>query len=172
MLRKTCNLLEKAETFLGAAAILLFFLCTAWQVISRLIGVPAAFTEEIANTSFAWATFMGAAVLLRHNEHFNFSAFSVKLKGKAFLVNESIILLLLLGFSVLIAVHGTQLTMQFATWRFTSLPKVSRAWGWMCMPVFGYTSILYCIENIIKFIKDPSSRKIHDELEEIESEVA
>jgi len=172
LLRKICNLFEKAEIFLGAAAIVLFFLCTAWQVISRLIGVPAAFTEEIANTSFAWATFMGAAVLLRHNEHFSFSAFSAKLNGKAFLVNESIILILLLGFSALIAVHGTQLTMQFATWRFTSLPKVSRAWGWLCMPVCGYTSVLYCVENIIKFVKDPSSRKIHDELEEIESEVA
>lgn len=171
MLKKICDLVEKVCTALGMLAVFLFFICTAWQVGSRILGISAPFTEEVANAAFAWATFMGCAVLLRKNDHFRFTAFSAKLKGKAFLINESIILLILLAFSVLLAVHGVQLTKLFANWRFTSMPSVSKAWGWACVPTCGFASILFCLESIIGFVRDPKTREIHDELEEIEAEV-
>lgn len=171
MLKKICDILEKLCTVLGMAAVFLFFACTAWQVGSRLVGISAPFTEEVANAAFAWATFMGCAVLLRKNEHFRFTAFSAKLRGKAFIVNETVILLLLTAFSALIAWHGFELTNLFKNWKFTSMPTVSRAWGWACLPVCGVASLVFCAESIVNFIKNPESRLVRDELEDLDTEV-
>ena len=163
ILTKINSVLAKIQTAIAVAALFIFFFGVTWQVISRIFGIAANFTEEVSNYAFVWVTFMGTALMLRENRHFRFTAFVAKFKGKLFFVNELICLLILLGISGLMLVHGTQLTIKFWPWHFTSLSSVSLGWAWLCMPVCGFTTCMYTIEAIVKFIKDPSSRKIIDE---------
>lgn len=73
---------------------------------------------------------MGTALMLRENRHFRFTAIAAKFKGKLFWANEMICMLILLGISLLMLVHGAQLTQKFWTWHFTSLSSVSLGWAW------------------------------------------
>jgi TRAP-type C4-dicarboxylate transport system permease small subunit len=164
--KKVCDIIEKIQTILGAISLIVFIVLTTYQIIARITGTNAAFTEEISNYAFIWSVFMGAAIMLRRNEHFRFTAFSDKLKGKTYFINELITLILLLSFSSLIAIHGTQLTMKFWNWKLSSISSVSLGWAWLVLPICGFTSIIYSIESIIKFIKNPDSRKTAQALTE------
>ncbi|MGI5966835.1 MULTISPECIES: TRAP transporter small permease [Anaerotruncus] len=163
ILTKLNNILFKIQTWFAVACLTVFFCGVAFQVFSRILGIPANFTEEVSNYAFIWVTFMGTALMLRENRHFRFTAIAAKFKGKLFWANEMICMLILLGISLLMLVHGAQLTQKFWTWHFTSLSSVSLGWAWLCLPLCGFTSTMYCIEAIYKFIRDPSSREIVDE---------
>lgn len=166
MLRKLCDMVQKGMYAIGMAAVGLFFVCTVVQVLSRTFGFRAAFTEEIANAALAWCCFIGAAPLVRSNEHFRFTAFCEKMKGKPAFANGLICLVLVLLFNVLIAYHGTLLVKQFSAWKLTSLPKVSKGWIWLCVPLCGYAATLFSIENIVNYIANPSSRLVVNAVDE------
>lgn len=164
LLTKINNVLFRAQTALAVLMLAVFFCGVTWQVISRILGIPANFTEEVSNYAFVWVTFMGTALMLRENRHFRFTAIAAKLKGKVFWANEMICLLVLLGISLLMLVHGASLTLKFWSWHFTSLSSVSLGWAWLCLPVSGFTASMYCVEAIVNFIRDPSSRAIVDDV--------
>lgn len=163
MLTKFNNLLAKIQTAVAVSALVIFFGGVTWQVVSRILGVRANFTEELSNYAFIWVAFMGTALMLKENRHFRFTAVAAKLKGKGFFINEMACMLILLAISVIMLVHGTQLTIKFWPWHFTSLSKISLGWAWLCLPICGFTTTMYTIESIINFIKDPSTREIIDD---------
>lgn len=165
-MKKALDFLEKVQTFLGSASLTVFIVLTAYQIISRITGTNAAFTEEISNYAFIWSVFIGTSIMLRKNEHFRFTALSSKLKGKLFFINELLVLILLLVFSCLIAVHGTKLTIKFWSWKMSSISSISLGWAWLSLPICGFTSVLYSIENIINFIKDPESFRVFEDYTE------
>lgn len=157
--KKLNDIVEKAQTILGCCTLILFICMVAYQVISRITGTKAFFTEEISTTSFIWTAFMGSAVELRKYEHYRFTGIAEKLKGKAFWINEFIIIILITAFSVLMTVHGFHLVIMFRSWSFSSMMGVSRDWLWAVMPTFGITCTMYQIESLLKFLHDPSTKK-------------
>lgn len=157
---KALDYVEKAQIFLGCCVLCLFILMVAYQIIARFTATPAHFTEDISNTAFIWTAFMGAPVMLRRYEHYRFTGISEKFTGKLFWINEFFCICLLIILSLVMTVHGYQLTVMFKDWGFSSMSKVSKAWLWLCMPISGATSLLYCIETMIKFLLDPSTRAI------------
>lgn len=164
ILTKINNVLYKIQTALAVAMLVTFFCGVTLQVVSRNVGFSASFTEEVSNYAFVWVTFMGTSLMLRDNRHFRFTAFVAKMKGKLFFVNEMVCMLILLGISLLMFVHGLQLTIQFWPWHFKTVSNLSLGWAWLCMPICGFTASMYCLEAIVKFIKDPSSREVVDDV--------
>ena len=50
------------------------FLITLWQIIARFIpGNTTVWSEEVARFVFVWIVFLGAATLMRDNEHIRIS---------------------------------------------------------------------------------------------------
>jgi TRAP-type C4-dicarboxylate transport system permease small subunit len=136
---------------------------TLYQVIARLFGFNAAYTEEIANYSFIWMAFIGSAICIRSHEHFSFDALTDKLKGNAKRLNNLVVQLILLAFNCIVAYYGVILTIKFWSWKFSSLPFVSLGLAWICIPIYGVSSIIYTLENIYELIKY-GSFKTNDEL--------
>ncbi|MCD7993824.1 MAG: TRAP transporter small permease subunit [Clostridia bacterium] len=169
-MKKICNMVEKAMYGIGMAAVAVFFLCTVVQVCSRAFGFQASFTEELANTALAWCCFIGAAPMVRSSEHFKFTAVTEKLKGRAFFIDELACLILVLAFNLVVGFYGVILVKQFSSWQMTSIP-VSRGWCWMCVPIFGITSALFTLENIVEYIRHPESRRIVNAVDEAMKEV-
>lgn len=159
-LKSICNIVEKIQIFVGCAALCLFICMTAYQIVSRFTGTASFFTEEISNTAFIWTAFMGSPIMLRRYEHYRFTGVAEKLKGRVFWINEFICLCILLFLSGLMMVEGVHLTKKFLSWGFSSMPHVSRSILWACLPVSGATSLLYVVENLLKFLDDPSTRAI------------
>lgn len=150
-MKKAIDLMEKLQTIIGAGFLFIYILCTALQIVTRYTpGFTATWSEEIANYSFIWSVFMGAAVMVRHQSHFQFIFFKDRLKGIAYKMNETIINLLLLGFSFFIFFYGVKLTRQFSNWSLSSLPNISQRYIWLALPVSGFTMMAYCIENLFK----------------------
>jgi len=160
ILSKINRVLVKIQTVIAVVCLMVFFCGVSWQVISRITGIRANFTEELSNYAFIWVTFMGTSLMLRENRHFRFTAFAEKMKGRLFFVNTLICHLILLGISMMIFFHGVRLTTQFWNWHFTSMSKISLGYAWLCLPISGFTASLYELEAIIKFIKDPSTQAI------------
>lgn len=169
-MKRICDVVQKIMYGIGMAAVAIFFVCTVVQVFSRIFGFQASFTEEVANTALAWCCFIGAAPMVRSSEHFKFTAFTEKLKGKFYFCDEMICLILVFLFNVIVAYYGIVLVKQFSTWRMTSV-SVSKGWCWLCVPLFGITAALFSLENIINYIKNPESRKVVNAVEEAMKEV-
>jgi len=149
-------ILDKVEKLLvriGNATLVLFFAMTFYQVIGRFFGFNTVYTEEIANYSFIWMAFIGSSICTRSGEHFSFNAFTEKLSGKAKRINLLIVQLILLVFNCVVAYYGVILTMKFWSWRFSSLPFISLGLAWLCIPIYGFTVVLYNLEQIYKLIK-------------------
>src|SRR5699024_12800504 len=53
-----------------------------FQIVTRYLGISVIWTEEVANYSFVWAVFMGAAIMVNRREHFSFDFLIQKLQGK------------------------------------------------------------------------------------------
>jgi len=165
--KKTNDVIEKIEIVVGCFTLVLFIVMTAWQVAARFTGWVSYFTQELATTAFVWTAFMGAPVMLRRYEHYRFTGVAERLRGKAFWVNEFVSLCVLLVCNVLMLVHGIELSKMFYTWRFGSMFTVSKIWLWICLPISGGTGVLYVIEHFLKFLDDPSTRKVVSEADKL-----
>lgn len=159
--------IEKIQIVVGCAALCIFICMVAYQIIARFTGTPSYFTEEISNTAFIWTAFMGSPVMLRRYEHYRFTGVAEHLKGKAFWINEFICLCILLVISILMTVHGVRLCNLFKAWKYSSMSSVSRIWLWLCLPVSGVTSLIYVVESFIRFLHDPSTRKVVSEADKL-----
>lgn len=164
-MKKTCDIVEKTMYMVGMASVAVFFICTVIQVLSRAFGFQASFTEEIANTALAWCCFIGAAPMVRSNEHFKFTALTEKLKGRVFFFDELVCMILVFVFNVVVGVYGTILVRQFSSWRMTSM-SVSRGWCWLCVPLFGFAAAMFALENITDFIRYPDSHNVANAVDE------
>jgi TRAP-type C4-dicarboxylate transport system permease small subunit len=69
-MRSLRSILEACEEFLLAAAMIGALLALVLQVVSRYaLGLPLAWTEELARYCFVWAVFVGASQVMRYREH-------------------------------------------------------------------------------------------------------
>jgi TRAP-type C4-dicarboxylate transport system permease small subunit len=68
--QKLRGFLEACEEILLAGAMIGALLALSLQVVSRyILGLPLAWTEELARYCFVWAVFIGASQVMRYREH-------------------------------------------------------------------------------------------------------
>src|SRR5208337_5341240 len=65
-----------------------FSLSVMFDIITRTIGHPWLWLQEVTSTLFVYAIFIGAAVATRRNDHLYLTAFAESLHGRARLVVE------------------------------------------------------------------------------------
>src|SRR5699024_2947965 len=82
LVKKMIKTLEKIQLVIGVIFLCLFFGVIVFQIITRYLGISVIWTEEVANYSFVWAVFMGAAIMVNRREHFSFDFLIQKLQGK------------------------------------------------------------------------------------------
>lgn len=152
--------LERIQLTIGVLFLLTFFVTIVIQVITRISGVSAIWTEEVATYSFIWSVFMGAAVMLNRREHFQFDFLLKKLKGKSknslFLFND----LLLLAFSLAIFYYGIQAVQNFWSYTWTSLEQMKMGYVWISIPIMGATMSIYTLAHIFRNIKNFNSEEV------------
>ncbi|XAW88072.1 TRAP transporter small permease subunit [Vibrio sp. CDRSL-10 TSBA] len=74
-------LMAKLQLTIGAVCLVIFVVATLVQVATRYLGISVLWTEEVAVNAFIWAMFLGAAVMVRENEHFSFRILTDKFEG-------------------------------------------------------------------------------------------
>lgn len=164
-MRRICSLLEKALYAVAMCAVALFFLCTSLQVFSRAAGIGLPFTEELANAALAWCCFVGSAAMIHTDEHFKFTAFTEKIHGKKLVAVNVVVQLLVLLFNAVVAYYGVRLVRQFWTWKMTTLP-FSKGWSWICVPIFGFSGVLFSAEQLVDNITHPERHQVLNAVDE------
>src|SRR6201984_711235 len=73
---------------MGLCGILLFAFCSTvvFDIVTRTIGHPWLWLQEVTSTLFIYAIFFGAAVATRRNDHLYLTAIAGAMHGKLRLV--------------------------------------------------------------------------------------
>lgn len=150
-MRKISDLVEKLQCFFSMILFMVFLICIIIQILTRYVPfIKITWTEEISIYTFIWAILMGAAVMLKRNEHFAFDFFRGSVKGRGKLAAETFIYGVIMVFSGYIACCGVMLTKQFWNWNLTSLPMVSQRYIWSSLIVSGATMVFYALCNLVE----------------------
>lgn len=142
--------MERIQMAIGAISLCIFFVAIIVQIITRYLKIAVIWTEEVANYSFVWAIFMGAAVMVSRREHFSFDFLTRRFKGKKkaslFLFNDTVIML----FSVTIFYYGLQAMMAFWSYNWVSLPFLKMGFVWISIPIMGLTMFIYTCNHLVQ----------------------
>ncbi|AKG74727.1 TRAP transporter small permease [Salinicoccus halodurans] len=151
-MNKMIKAIEKVQIAAGILFLVMFFLATILQIITRYMGLSVLWTEELANYAFIWAIFMGAALMVSHREHFTFDMLKLKLSRKNNLYLNIFIDALLVVFNLYITIYGFQLLQHFWNYTWETVPAFKMGFVWLSVPVMSITMILYSVNHIINSI--------------------
>src|SRR5262252_9805308 len=93
---------------MGLCGMLLFAFCSTviFDIITRTIGRPWLWLQEVTSTLFIYAIFLGAAVATRRNDHLYLTAFAEALHGRARIAAELVIRLIVLCVAIVLVYYG------------------------------------------------------------------
>lgn len=141
--------LEKVQIALGMLFLCIFFLVIVLQIVTRYLGISVIWTEEVANYSFIWAIFMGAAVMVNRREHFNFDFIHRKLKGKnrvrLSIFNDVVLIL----FNFFIFLLGIQVVSEFWNYTWAAIPEMKMGYVWVAIPIMAGTMVIYSLSHLV-----------------------
>src|SRR6516165_9685709 len=80
---KALDPLEALLMTLCGALLFGFSLSVCCDIVTRLLGSPWLWLQEVTSTLFIYAIFLGAAVATRRNDHLYLTAFAEALQGSA-----------------------------------------------------------------------------------------
>ncbi|XKE94456.1 TRAP transporter small permease subunit [Metaplanococcus flavidus] len=146
--------LEKAQMMLGVIMLSIFFIAIMIQIVSRHMGISIIWTEEVANYSFIWSVFMGAAVMVNQREHFSFDFLVLKLNGVKKIGLILLIDIIVLLFAIGLLYYGIQAASTFWNYNWVALPEMKMGYVWIALPITGITMAIYTLGHILDNIKD------------------
>ena len=119
-----------------------------FDIVTRTIGHPWLWLQEVTQTFFIYAIFVGAAVATRRNDHLYLTAVSEALHGKARLVAEIVIRLVVLGVAFCLVVYGYQNFLRgFGSFRMPSMTPIASLYA--AIPISGALIALFTIEQLV-----------------------
>jgi TRAP-type C4-dicarboxylate transport system permease small subunit len=143
--------LDRLEVILMIACGLLLFgfsTTVTFDIITRTIGRPWLWLQEVTQTLFIYAIFTGAAVATRRNDHLYLTAVSEALHGRARLAAEVVIRLVVLGVAFCLVWFGYMNFLRgFSSFRMPSMTPIASLYA--AIPVAGALIALFTIEQLV-----------------------
>jgi TRAP-type C4-dicarboxylate transport system permease small subunit len=128
-----------------------FSLSVMFDIVTRTIGHPWLWLQEVTSTLFIYAIFIGAAVATRRNDHLYLTAFSEALHGRARLVVEIIIRIVVLGVALGLIWFGyINFLRGFGSFRLPSGTPIASLYA--AIPLSGVLIALFTIEQLVNGI--------------------
>jgi len=130
-----------------------FSLSVTFDIVTRTIGYPWLWLQEVTSTLFIYAIFIGAAVATRRNDHLYLTAISEALHGKARLTVEIIIRIVVLGVAFCLIWFGyINYLRGFGSFRLPSGTPIASLYA--AIPLAGALIALFTIEQLINGIRN------------------
>ena len=147
------DILELA--LMGLCGMLLFAFCSTviFDIITRTIGRPWLWLQEVTSTLFIYAIFLGAAVATRRNDHLYLTAVAEGLPGKFRSAVEIFTRLVVLGVAVSFIVFGyLNFLRGFSSFRMPSLTPIASLYA--AIPICGVLVAAFTIEQIVNGLRN------------------
>jgi TRAP-type C4-dicarboxylate transport system permease small subunit len=119
-----------------------------FDIVTREIGHPWLWLQEVTSTFFIYAIFTGAAVATRRNDHLYLTAVAEALHGKPRLVAEIVIRLVVLGVAFCLIYFGyVNFLRGFSSFRMPSLTPIASLYA--AIPISGALIALFTVEQLV-----------------------
>jgi len=130
-----------------------FSLSVTCDIVTRTIGHPWLWLQEVTSTLFIYAIFIGAAVATRRNDHLYLTAISEAMHGTARLIVEIIIRLIVLGVALCLIWFGyLNYIRGFGSFRLPSGTPIASLYA--VIPLSGALIALFTIEQLFNGIRN------------------
>src|SRR3954467_876956 len=145
-----------------------FSLSVTADIVTRTIGRPWLWLQEVTSTFFIYAIFIGAAVATRRNDHLYLTAISEAMHGTPRLIVEIIIRLVVLGVAFCLIYFGyINYLRGFGSFRLPSGTPIASLYA--AIPLAGALIALFTIEQLVNGIRNGFD---HPEPPEIDRDIA
>jgi TRAP-type C4-dicarboxylate transport system permease small subunit len=130
-----------------------FSLSVTADIVTRTIGHPWLWLQEVTSTLFIYAIFVGAAVATRRNDHLYLTAISEAMHGTPRLIVEIIIRLIVLGVALCLIRFGYLNYLRgFGSFRLPSGTPIASLYA--VIPLSGVLIALFTIEQLVNGIRN------------------
>jgi TRAP-type C4-dicarboxylate transport system permease small subunit len=140
---------------MGLCGILLFAFCSTvvFDIVTRTIGHPWLWLQEVTSTLFIYAIFFGAAVATRRNDHLYLTAIAEGLHGRSRIAVEIVTRLVVLGVAISFIYFGyLNFLRGFSSFRMPSLTPIASLYA--AIPMCGVFVALFAIEQIVNGLRN------------------
>ena len=125
-----------------------FSLSVAADIVTRTIGHPWLWLQEVTSTLFIYAIFIGAAVATRRNDHLYLTAISESMHGVPRLIVEVALRIVVLAVAVCLIWYGYQNFLRgFGSFRLPSGTPIASLYA--VIPLSGVLIALFAIEQLV-----------------------
>ncbi len=119
-----------------------------FDIVTRTIGRPWLWLQEVTQTFFIYAIFVGASVATRRNDHLYLTAVSEALHGVPRLIAEIVIRLVVLSVALCLVYFGYENFLRgFSSFRMPSLTPIASLYA--AIPIAGSLIALFTIEQLV-----------------------
>src|SRR5579862_8596564 len=140
--------LEMALMMLCGLLLLGFTTTVLFDIVTRAIGHPWLWLQEVTQTFFIYGIFVGAAVATRRNDHLYLTAVAEALHGTPRLVAEIVIRLVVLAVASCLVYFGyINFLRGFSSFRMPSLTPIASLYA--AIPIAGALIALFTIEQLV-----------------------
>jgi TRAP-type C4-dicarboxylate transport system permease small subunit len=165
---KAFDSLELVLMIIGGALLFAFSVSVCADIVTRTIGHPWLWLQEVTSTLFIYAIFIGAATATRRNDHLYLTAFAESMHGKPRLAAELLIRLIVLVVATCLIYYGYLNYLRgFGSFRLPSNTPIASLYA--AIPIAGVLIALFTIEQIVNGCRNGFD---HPELLEAERSAA
>ena len=130
-----------------------FTLSVVCDIVTRTVGHPWLWLQEVTSTLFIYAIFIGSAAATRRSDHLYLTAVSDSLHGVPRLVVEIIIRLAVLGVALCLVYFGyINFLRGFGSFRLPSNTPIASLYA--AIPLSGVLIALFTIEQLVNGIRN------------------
>ena len=125
-----------------------FCFAVVCDIVTRTIGAPWLWLQEVTSTFFIYGIFIGAAVATRRNDHLFLAAVGEFFTGRPRLVIESAIRLVVIGVGLFLAWYGyVNFLRGFSSFRMPSMTPIASLYA--AIPISGALIALFAFEQLV-----------------------
>ena len=125
-----------------------FCFAVVCDIVTRTIGAPWLWLQEVTSTFFIYGIFIGAAVATRRNDHLFLAAVGEFFTGRPRLVIESAIRLVVIGVGLFLAWYGyINFLRGFSSFRMPSMTPIASLYA--AIPISGALIALFAFEQLV-----------------------
>ncbi len=162
----------RALDFLEAVTMVLCGVCLAgfstsvfFDVLTRTLGAPWLWLQEVTSTFFVYGIFIGAAAATRRNDHLYLSAITEAMTGAVRLAAETFNRLVVLAVALCMVYFGyINFVQGFGSFRMPSMTPIASLYA--AIPLSGALIALFIVEQLINGWRHgfESTEPLHEEV--------
>jgi len=158
---KSLDWLESALMMLCGFTLAAFSLAVVCDIVTREIGRPWLWLQEVTSTFFIYGIFIGAAVATRRNDHLFLAAIGDSMRGRPRQLIETAIRLVVIAVGLFMAWFGyVNFLRGFGSFRMPSMTPIASLYA--AIPISGALIALFAFEQLVNGWRNTFEKSAED----------